>query len=257
MILSFALTAFITAGASFAVYSLRSPYYEDSFPPPDPIQGWQVLPHGGEADIVWSEEAACIASGFVEARNVTPHKEGNERWVKVFDKLILNLSDQQLATSFAILTTTFVRHCEISNYHLEVACDLAWFSTVTHLLSVIVLRKYWRQKTRRLVLCIRIALMFGVIVMLAVALVWSPRYLPPSGNGGCPAYCAFIEPDVSNLLSEFEFFVQRTLLNFVGMVQTTLLIWGYSTTGQMIWPVLVSYPSVFHMDSSWLRLQSR
>lgn len=79
--------------------------------------------------------------------------------------------------------------------------------------------------------------MLGVVVMLTFALIWSPQYLPPAGSGGCPAHCALTEHDASSLFSEYEFPVQHTALNFAGEVQTILLIWGYSTTGQMIWSV--------------------
>jgi hypothetical protein len=237
VVLSFVLNALITLVASIAVFLLRPSSHEDDFPPPDPIQGWQVLSHGGEVDLAWSEESPCIPSGLSGAGNSARHKERKERWVKILDKLILNLSDQQLATTLAILIVVFIRQCEISNYHLNLACDIAWFSTITHLLSVIVLRKYWRQETRRLIRYIRITLMLGVVIMLAFALIWSPQYLPPAGNGGCPAYCAFTEPDASSMFSEPEFLVQHNARNFAGAVQTMLLIWGYSTTGQMIWSV--------------------
>lgn len=109
VVLSFVLTALITTIASVAVFLLWPSYYEDNFPPPDPIQGRQVLSHGGEVDLAWSEESPCIASGFLDARNLTRRKERRERWVKILDKLILNLSDQQLATSLAILMIVFIR----------------------------------------------------------------------------------------------------------------------------------------------------
>lgn len=117
------------------------------------------------------------------------------RWSKILDRLILSLSDQQLATSIAILVTAFIRSCEISNYHLNVVCDLAWFSAITHLLSVIVLRVYWTQQSKKVLLYVRLILMICVVIMLAFALTWSPEYDPNPGNGACPAYCEFTRPD--------------------------------------------------------------
>jgi hypothetical protein len=159
------------------------------------------------------------------------------KWSEVLDRLILGLSDQQLATSLAILITAYIRSCEISNYHLNIVCDLAWFSAITHLLSVIVLRVYWTRQTKKFVLYIRLALMICVAVMLGFALFWGPQYDPNPGNGACPAYCEFIMPVDSNIFSEFEFPVQHNPLNFAGVMQSALLIWGYSTTGAFVWPL--------------------
>jgi hypothetical protein len=152
------------------------------------------------------------------------------------DRLILSLSDQQLATSIAILVTAYIRYCEISNYHLNIVCDLAWFSAITHLLSVTVLRAYWTQQNKKILLHIRLTLMIAVVIMLGFALFWSPQYDPNPGNGACPAYCEFTMPVDESLFGEFEFPVQHNPLNFAGVMQTVLLIWGYSTTGAFVWP---------------------
>lgn len=229
VILNFILAAFITVVASVVTFWLRPSSYEENFPPPDPIA------YSSEVSPDWSEDSPCIASGLLVARKMASHRERNERWVKILEKLILNLSDQQVATSLAMLLTTFIRHCEISNYHLNVVCDIAWFSTITHSLSMVILRKHWRQESRRLVRYIRIGLVLGVLVLLGFALTLSPQYIPSPGNGGCPAYCEFIRPDANSIFNEVEFFVQPNISNFASVVQTILLVWGYSTTGEMMW----------------------
>jgi len=73
-------------------------------------------------------------------------------WSNILDRLVLSLSDQQLAACFAILATALIRSDQISIYHLNIVCDLAWFSTITHLLSIIVLRHYWLQESKALAL---------------------------------------------------------------------------------------------------------
>jgi hypothetical protein len=78
--------------------------------------------------------------------------------------------------------------------------------------------------------------MICVVAMLAFVLTWSPNYDPNPGNGACPAYCEFLAPDNDILFSEYEFPLQHNLLNFAGVVQTVLLVWGYSTTGSFVWP---------------------
>jgi hypothetical protein len=163
-------------------------------------------------------------------------KTRKQKWINILDQLILSLSDQQLATSIAILVTTSIRQCKISNYHLNVVSDIAWFSTITHLLSMVVLRVHWIQDTRRRVLHIRLFLMICVVTMLAFTITWSPQYEPEGGAGACPAHCAFSNSDVSTLFSEYEFPIQHTALNFASIVQSFLLAWGYSITGFFVAP---------------------
>jgi hypothetical protein len=208
--------------AAIAVQYLRPPHYQDNFPPPDPSIDEEL-------------NARNRPDSEPQTNNSQP-RSAKEKWMEILDKLILSLSDQQLATSIAILVTTFIRQCQISNFHLNVVSDLAWFSTITHLLSMVVLRVHWMKDTRQRVLRIRVVLMVCVVIMLAFTLTWSPQYEPKAGMGACPAHCAFTHKDASTLLSEYELPIQHTALNFAGAVQTILLVWGYFTTGFFISP---------------------
>lgn len=218
--ISFVVASGLTLVLSLLVHFLRPDSYETDFPPPDPIKGQGVLSHDPRI------------SRDTEDSLKTP----KEKWIRILDRLVLNLSDQQLATSFAILVTAFVRHCQISNYHLNIVCDLAWFSTVTHLLSVGVLRVYFRQESKRIVLYVRLFLMFTVMVMLIFALTWSPQYDPPPGVGACYAQCAFTNQDEALMFSEYELPIHQTIFNYIAVLQTTLFYYGYATTGLFVFP---------------------
>ncbi len=63
-------------------------------------------------------------------------------WIPVIEKVMLNLSDQQLLTGLSLLVVGFATHCSISAYHFEIVGDLAWFSSNVHLASLSVLEKY-------------------------------------------------------------------------------------------------------------------
>lgn len=63
-------------------------------------------------------------------------------WMPVIEKVVLNISDQQLLTGLALLIAGFATHCSISAYHFEIVGDLAWFSSNVHLASLSVLEKY-------------------------------------------------------------------------------------------------------------------
>jgi hypothetical protein len=164
VIISFVLTATITLVAAVTVQYLRTPNYQDKFPPPDPSIDKEL-------------NVRSNPDPEPQTNNLQPIS-AKEKWIKILDQLILNLIDQQLATSIAILVTTYIRQCQISNFHLNVVSDLAWFSTITHLLSTVVLRAHWMEDTRQRVLHIRVVLMVCVVSMLCFNLLWSPQYEP-------------------------------------------------------------------------------
>ena len=63
-------------------------------------------------------------------------------WIPVIEKVLLNLSDQQLLTGLSVLIAGFATHCSISAYHFSIVSDLAWFSSNVHLSSLTVLERY-------------------------------------------------------------------------------------------------------------------
>ncbi|KNG46597.1 hypothetical protein DDE82_001311 [Stemphylium lycopersici] len=64
-------------------------------------------------------------------------------WARVLSKNLLAFSDTQLLTGLAIQFTAMLKHCEISVYHFRIVTELAFLTTITHLLTVIALRNYF------------------------------------------------------------------------------------------------------------------
>ena len=64
-------------------------------------------------------------------------------WSKVLSKNLLAFSDTQLLTGIAIQFTAMIKHCSMSVYHFRIVVDLAFLTTVTHLLTVVALRNYF------------------------------------------------------------------------------------------------------------------
>jgi hypothetical protein len=59
---------------------------------------------------------------------------------KNFEAIILAFSDQQLVTGFALLLSTYLKG-DITVYTFRVATTVAWFSSTTHLATLVVLRR--------------------------------------------------------------------------------------------------------------------
>ena len=72
--------------------------------------------------------------------------ERKKFWQTVVERLVLNLSDQQLLTGIAILVSGLIKLCSISVNHFTVISDLAWFSSSTHLTSLNLLEDYLRER---------------------------------------------------------------------------------------------------------------
>ena len=81
------------------------------------------------------------------SQNLIGHTR-RELWADCLLKIVLTFSDQQLVVGLAMLITgiyMFV-HTTISVYHFSIVMDLAWLSSNTHLLSLLVLRDYLSKK---------------------------------------------------------------------------------------------------------------
>lgn len=95
----------------------------------------------------------------------------NEKSLK---KCVLAMSDLQLATVIAILISGYSQlHCGLSCYHWNIVGQLAWFSSLTHLSCLTLLRNHlYNHPAERQW---RLLFMFILIVMLITSMA-------PTGN---------------------------------------------------------------------------
>jgi hypothetical protein len=49
----------------------------------------------------------------------------------------------QIMTGLAVQFTALLKHCELSIYHFQIVTELAFLTTVTHLLTLVTLRNYF------------------------------------------------------------------------------------------------------------------
>jgi hypothetical protein len=84
---------------------------------------------------------------------------------KALQRFILGLSDQQLVTGIALLVTGYAQTCRIDGYHFMVLISMAWFSSTTHLSTLVVLRDNFRScPPLRLLRVIGMVLVCGMLV---------------------------------------------------------------------------------------------
>ena len=95
-------------------------------------------------------------------------------WEPTLRTAVLMFSDQQLVTGIALLISGYAQlRCGLSVYHWQMIVYLSWFSSLTHLTTLTVLRQYFRENpVPRLW---RAILMLLMVTMLMIALL-------PSGD---------------------------------------------------------------------------
>ncbi|KAF2635320.1 hypothetical protein P280DRAFT_196062 [Massarina eburnea CBS 473.64] len=64
-------------------------------------------------------------------------------WSRVLSRNLLALADTQLLTGLAVQFVALLQHCTLSVYHFQIVTELAFLTTVTHLLTVVTLRDYF------------------------------------------------------------------------------------------------------------------
>jgi hypothetical protein len=79
------------------------------------------------------------------------------------NRFILALSDQQLATGLAILIAAIANQCTLSPPEFRVAFSLAWFSTTTHLATLVSLQQYFRKNKT-----LRNVRVFGILTFMVL-----------------------------------------------------------------------------------------
>jgi hypothetical protein len=113
------------------------------------------------------------------------------RWICALRGAIAGFSDQQLATGFSVLIAGYSQlQIGISSYHWVLVCNLAWFSSITHLITLTSLRS--DTTLRKEFKWARIVLMGLLNVFLIVTItptghLWTNAKIP----NGFPAICLF------------------------------------------------------------------
>lgn len=120
-----------------------------------------------------------------------------EKWTLAITSALLTYSDSQIITGIAILLAGYCQlSCGISVYHWQVVVNLAWFSSLTHVASLTVLREYFREH-HTLAYC-RLAAMGINLVLLGIASG------PANYNAALYKYSDF--PPVTNTYPETRFY---------------------------------------------------
>ena len=139
-------------------------------------------------------------------------------------------SDQQLVTGIAILISGYAQlYCGLSSFHWQMIVYLAWFSSLTHLTTLTVLRQYFRDNPASRLW--RAILMLVMVTMLGIALLptGDASWFRASGYtevGRLPALCYFKRLVARSPEERFEFDTYQTVSMLISVM---VLFSGYLT----------------------------
>ena len=111
----------------------------------------------------------------------------------VLEKAVLMFSDTQIVTGIALLVSGYTQmKGGIDVYHWQILVYLVWFSSLTHLTTLTVLRQYFRSNPA--VRSWRAFLMLATVIMLGVALLPTGDFFwIPDLFGAVPVKCYYLQ----------------------------------------------------------------
>ena len=179
------------------------------------------------------------------------HNEVFEAWSEALQNAVLGFSDQQIVTSIAILVSAYVQiFCGLQVYHWQIAVDLAFFSSITHLTTLTCLRGYFQK--RKSLRTIRLIFMATIGIMLSVAL-GTTGYdvgVPTS----IPAWCLFqtnlINDEINTPTTSYNWFYMCIVISYltVSYISRAVQLFPRSTSWRSLFLRRISY-----FARTWLR----
>ncbi|KAK1701357.1 hypothetical protein BDP55DRAFT_736501 [Colletotrichum godetiae] len=120
--------------------------------------------------LAWVRSWTAKLLGFLGASLPLVGQATSNHISRCFSMCIIAMCDVQIVTGMSILIGGFVCLDErLSALHWQIITYLAWFSCVTHLSGLTILRRYFQTHPREKSL--RVTLMFVLLVILIVAIV--------------------------------------------------------------------------------------
>lgn len=134
----------------------------------------------------------CILKFFIDHKRslLQENSQTLDRWSFALGAIITSMSDQQVITGISMIVGGLTQlQAGIQIYHWESVVNLAWFSTITHLLTLTILRDEVRlNKPIRVfrILGMGILLVFLIYALIPIGFFYNSK-LPRN----FPAWCLY------------------------------------------------------------------
>lgn len=177
-------------------------------------------------------------------------------YIEFLRKNLLAFSDQQLITAIGVQVSAYIKICTISLYHFRIVACLGLLSTVTHFLTLVVLREYFLKRpflrTLRIVfMVINFILIVNTIIiylgynhstlsLTSLAMCYyRPHGRAPALDVLAPAFFASLGVFVSLGWGIFAM-IMRTMSSVAGFFTVWVMVPVYVVTVLVITPIGLS-----------------
>ena len=188
----------------------------------------------------------CIAKYVLDRKRATStRKHRLERWSLALETTIISFSDQQVLTGISIIIGGLSQlEWGLAVYHFQAVGNLAWFSTMTHILTLTVLRE--KMRSNKIIRILRIVLMGWCLAVLLIFVMVPTGYLTSLAGLSepleFPAWCLY-HPSVA-WESEDGGLIDHTGpagYNFIYSILTLgIIVYSYTSRVLLLFPGLVS-----------------
>ncbi|KAH6669543.1 hypothetical protein B0J14DRAFT_657637 [Halenospora varia] len=137
----------------------------------------------------------CIAKAILDHKKVTNSnsacRASLDRWSSALGVVVVNLSDQQIITGLSVMIGGLSQlEAGIQAYHWQSIVNLAWCSSMTHLLTLSVLRNEVRSnKAISTFRILGMGMLIGLLICVMIPLGYLISITSPIGN--FPAWCLY------------------------------------------------------------------
>jgi hypothetical protein len=196
------------------------------------VKGW----------ILHRKPASLPSSVMGSSSKSSKSDKASEHWIAAIEGAILIFSDQQIVTGISILISGFSQlHTGLSSYHWQSVVNLAWLSSVTHLITLTSLRRQARENIpfrwwRIIAMSIMAVVLIGALVPVGyLTVVGSIPY-------SFPAWCLY-HPGLqwSNYhftddIPDFYPDIYPVYNSFYIMLAVVILVWSYLSRMWTLFP---------------------
>ncbi|CAG8951482.1 hypothetical protein HYFRA_00007398 [Hymenoscyphus fraxineus] len=117
-----------------------------------------------------------------------------KRWSSSLGSAVISFGDQQLVTGTSLLVAGFSQlPLGIATYHWQSVVNQAWFSTVTHLITLTAMKDDFDMSRRRNPLTIIRFVSMGLLILMLIVALYPMGYITSNTQytEGFPAWCYF------------------------------------------------------------------
>ena len=117
-----------------------------------------------------------------------------DRWESTLRNAVLMYSDQQLIIGLALLPSAYAQlGRNISAYHWQTTVYLVWFSSLSHLTTLTLLRQYFSANARSRKMRLVLMSLMALLMLIALLPTGNPQWISDGNRflGGVAASCYF------------------------------------------------------------------